>query len=405
MVAHRYRLPLALVSAAIAAGAATLLLRPRTGAVTPAPASAGDYFTPQQLERAHDYRAPQRLILLASLALEGGVLVLLVAKPPPALARLGRRQLAGAAAAGAALSVGATVIGLPLAAVSEQRSRDAGLSTQSWGPWAGDLAKSTAIGATMAAGGAALAVALIRRSPRHWWLPGSAAVVGLSALLVFAAPVVIDPIFNKFEPLPEGKLRSEVLDLADRANVDVGQVYRVDASRRTTATNAYVWGIGQTKRVVIYDTLIRDYPDDQVRSVVAHELSHVVHKDVPRGLLWLTIVAPAGTLLVKELAERLNRGRPLGTAAALPALTLSIGLASFVLGSAGNVLSRRVEARADTFALNLTQDPAAFVGLTRSLAVTNLADPSTPRIFQLLLGTHPTTMERIGAGLAWGREH
>src|SRR5689334_22355886 len=103
MLGHRYRLPLALVVAAIAAGAATFLLRPRTGVVTPAPASAGDYFTPQQLDRAHDYRAPQRLIFVASLALEGAVLVLLVRRPPRALVRAARRPLAGAAAAGAAL--------------------------------------------------------------------------------------------------------------------------------------------------------------------------------------------------------------------------------------------------------------------------------------------------------------
>jgi STE24 endopeptidase len=333
------------------------------------------------------------------------VLVLLVARPPQALSRLGRRPLAGAAAAGAALSIGFTVVGLPLAAVSEQRSRDAGLSTQNWGSWAGDVGKSTAIGAVMAAGGAVIAIGLIRRFPRQWWIPGSVAIVGVSALLVFASPVVIDPLFNKFEPLPQGRLRSEVLDLAGRADVDVGQVYRVDASRRTTATNAYVWGLGQTKRVVIYDNLIKDFPDDQIRSVVAHELSHVVHNDVPRGLLWLAVVAPAGTLLVKELAERLNRGRFLGAPAALPALALSVAIVSSVLGSAGNVLSRRVEARADTYALNLTQNPAAFIGLTRSLAVTNLADPSTPRIFQILFGTHPTTMQRIGAGLAWARRH
>jgi STE24 endopeptidase len=231
------------------------------------------------------------------------------------------------------------------------------------------------------------------------------AIVGFSALLVFASPVVIDPLFNKFTPLPDGRLRSQVLELARRANVDVGQVYRVDASRRTTATNAYVWGLGKTKRVVIYDNLINQFPDDQVQSVVAHEMSHVVHNDVPRGLLWLAIVAPAGTLLVKELAERFNRGRPLGSPAALPALALSIGLVSFVLGSASNVLSRRVEARADTYALQLTNDPASFIGLTRGLAVTNLADPSTPRVFQVLFGTHPTTMQRIGAGLSWARDH
>src|SRR3954469_8426318 len=405
MLAHRYRLPLALVVAAIAAGGATLLLRPRSGVVRPAPASAGDYFTPQQLDRAHDYRAPQRTIVLASLLLEGAVLVLLVAPPPAVLERLGRRPLRGAAVAGAALSIGLTVVALPLSAVSEQRSRDVGLSTQSWGPWTGDVAKSTAISTAMAAGGATLAVALIRRSPRRWWLPGSAAIVGPSPPLFSAAPVVTAPLFNNCEPLPEGKLRKEVLDLAARANVDVGQVYRVDASRRTTATNAYVWGLGRTKRVVIYDTLIRDYPDDQVRSVIAHELSHVVHKDVPRGLLWLPTVAPAGTFLVKELATRLNHGRTLGVPAGLPALGLSVAIVSGVLGSAGNLLSRRVEARADAFALNLTDDPTAFIGLSRSLAVTNLADPSTPRIFQILFGTHPTTMQRIGAGVAWARQH
>jgi STE24 endopeptidase len=405
MLAHRYRLPLALVVAAIAAGGATLLLRPRTGVVTPAPASASDYFTPQQLDRAHDYRAPQRRIFVASLVLEGVVLAWLVVHPPKALTRMGRRPIAGAAAAGAALSIGLALIGLPLSAVSEQRARDFGLSTQNWGSWAGDVAKSTAIGGLMAAGGAAVAVALIRRAPRRWWIPGSAAIVGFSALLVFASPVVIDPLFNKFTPLPEGRLRSEVLALAKKADVEVGQVYRVDASRRTTATNAYVWGLGHTKRVVIYDNLINDFPDDQVRSVVAHEMSHVVHNDVPRGLLWLAIVAPAGTLLVKELAERLNRGRPLGTAAGLPALALSIAIVSFALGSASNVLSRRVEARADTYALELTNNPAAFIGLTRSLATTNVADPSTPRIYQVLFGTHPTTMQRIGAGLSWARDH
>jgi STE24 endopeptidase len=301
--------------------------------------------------------------------------------------------------------VAVALLELPLSAVAQQRARDVGLATQAWGSWLGDVAKSTGIGAVMTAGGAALALALIRRFPRRWWLPGAAAIVAVSTVLVFAAPVVIDPLFNRFTPLPDGRLRSEVLGLARQANVDVGQVYEVDASRRTTATNAYVWGLGNTKRVVIYDNLIKDFPDDQVRSVIAHELSHVVHRDVPRGLLWLAIVAPAGTFLVMVLAQRLGRGRPLGTPAALPALALSVALVSTVLGSASNVLSRRVEARADSYALQLTHDPAAFIGLTRSLAVTNLADPTTPRVFQVVWGTHPTTMQRIGMALRWAREH
>src|SRR5262249_28305608 len=236
--------------------------------------------------------------LLASVAVEGAALAYLVARPPRMLTSLGSRPVAGAAAGGAALTVGFTLIGLPLSAVSEQRSRNVGMSTQRWGGGLSDVAKASAISSALTGAGAATAVALIRRYPQGWWIPGAAAVVGFSVLMVFAAPVLIDPIFNKFEPLPTGELRDEVLQLARRADVNVGEVYRVDASRRTTATNAYVWGLGATKRVVLYDTLIDGYPDDQVRSVVAHELSHVVHKDVQRALSWLAIVAPAGALFV-----------------------------------------------------------------------------------------------------------
>jgi STE24 endopeptidase len=409
MRAHRYRLPLAIVAAAVAATGATLLLRPRRGVIEPASATARDYFTAAELQRAHAYRGPQRMLGLGSLALSGAVLVLVVVRPPGglrrALERAGARPIVGGAAAGAVYVVATTVIDLPLAAIAHQRSRDYGLATQTWAPWLGDVAKASAIGAVMTGAAAAIALGLIRRFPRGWWLPGSAAVVGLSTLLVFASPVVIDPLFNKFEPLPEGELRSEVMGLAREANVDVGQVYRVDASRRTTGTNAYVWGLGRTKRVVLYDNLIDDYPGDQVRSVVAHELSHVVHKDVIRGLVWLAIVAPAATVLVKELAERMSGDRSLGAPAALPALALAGGIASLPMNVASNVMSRRVEARADTFALNLTRDPDAFIGLERRLAVTNLADPKTPRVLQLLFGTHPTTMQRIGIGLEWAREH
>src|SRR5205085_10344636 len=121
-----------------------------------------------------------------------------------------------------------------------------------WGPWLGDVAKAGVIGAVMTGAGGAMAVALIRRFPQRWWVPGSGAIVGLSALLAFASPVVIDPLFNKFEPLPDGPLRSDVLELARRAGVDAGEVFRVDASRPTTGANANVWGLGRTKPVGLY---------------------------------------------------------------------------------------------------------------------------------------------------------
>jgi STE24 endopeptidase len=181
--------------------------------------------------------------------------------------------------------------------------------------------------------------------------------------------------------------------------VDVGQVYRMDASKRTTAINAYVVGLGHTKRVVLYDNLIDHYPRDQVRSVVAHELGHVHSRDVPRGLLWVAIVAFPATLLVQRATERLTPAR--GVPAALPALVLALGLVSFGLTCAGNAVSRPVEAHADAFGLKLTDDPHAFVALERSLALRNLSDPDPPGLYQALFGTHPTTKQRIGVGRAW----
>jgi STE24 endopeptidase len=282
------------------------------------------------------------------------------------------------------------------------------LSTQSIGPWLADVAKSAGIGAVFAALGGALVIWLIRRFPARWWIPSAGVVVAFAVLTLYLSPVVIDPIFNKFEPLPKGQLRSDVLRLADRAGVDVGEVYRVDASRRTTTVNAYVGGLGHTKRVVLYDNLIDDFPRDQVNSVVAHELGHVVNDDVPKGILWIAIVAPAGMFLIQRLAERFAGESLLGEgvrpdARALPAVALALALVSFGLTSAGNALSRPVEARADAFALEMTKDPKAFIELERGLALRNLGDPDPPKLVQELFGTHPTTRERIGFGVAFGR--
>jgi STE24 endopeptidase len=155
---------------------------------------------------------------------------------------------------------------------------------------------------------------------------------------------------------------------------------------------------------VLYDNLIDGYPDDQVRSVVAHELGHVKHRDLWRGLLWLAIVALPGAWLVKVLTERMAGPPGLGSGPSqLPALALALALVSFAVGCAGNVMSRQVEASADAFALRVTREPAAFIALERRLALTNVSQPDPPALTQLLFGTHPTTVQRIGAGEAWAR--
>ena len=291
---------------------------------------------------------------------------------------------------------------LPLQIVSRERAKDVGLVTQSWGGYARDKSISWGIGAVIAGLGAATAVGLIRRYPRGWWVPGSVLVVAFGVVSIYAGPVVLDPIFNKFQALPAGQTRSDVLELAERAGVDIGEVYSVDASRRSTAANAYVAGLGSTKRVVLYDTLLENFERDEVRLVVAHELAHQHHRDVPNGLLYVAIVAPFGLLAVAQLTRRLAPDAEPGPAM-LPALALSLIVMTTAITTISNQLSRQVEARADTYALTLTGEPKPFIGFERRIALRNLSDPDPPGWQTALLATHPPTIERIGIGVAYER--
>jgi STE24 endopeptidase len=400
---------LAAVAALIVAEGAVWLLRPRHE-IEPASVPASAYFSHEQIARAKDYADGQRLLFLGTIALEGGALVLLAAGRPKAVRRWleagERRPLRGAALAGAGLSAGLVLLTLPLAAASHERAVDAGLSTQDFGSWLADVAKSAGIGAVFAAGGAALLIGLLRRFGGRWWIPASVVAVALEVVFVWLAPVVLAPLFNRFDPLPHGQARSEVLSLSRRAGVKVDQVYRIDASRRSTTLNAYVDGIGSSRRVVLYDNLLEPENRKVVRPVVAHELGHVAGNDIPRGMAFFAILVPLGLLAsglaAARLAERSGVARD--SVASLPAYALAIGVATFVLGVPGNQLSRAIESRADSFALGLTDDPRGVIELQRRLALTNLADPNPPGALRLLFGTHPTTMQRIGAAVAFERD-
>jgi STE24 endopeptidase len=400
----RLRVTAAVVASLVVAEAAVLLLRPRNGVISPAPVDATSYFSPAEIDRARDFRRPQLALYGATLAVDAALLVLLVRRPPRRLVRPRRHAVVAAAGAGAALSLALNVAPLPLSAVAHARAVDVGLSTQGWAGWAKDLGKSWALGATFTGAGAAAAIALMRRFPRGWWLPGSAAVVAFGVATVYAGPVLLDPIFNRFTPLPEGQTRSDVLRLAREAGVRVGQVYEVDASRRTTAANAYVTGLGSTKRVVLYDTLLEGFTRDEIRLVVAHELAHVHYRDVAHGLLYLLVVAPGATWAVAVLARRLAPGQERPGPAALPALALAAGVISAGIGVVSNQLSRRVEARADTYSLRLTRQSSPFIAFERGIAVRNVADPDPPDWITFLLATHPPTVQRIGIATAYERE-
>ena len=391
----RLRLPIAIVAALVIAEAAVLLMRPR-GLVEPLDVAPRAYFSAAQIEKAEDFRSGQLWLLGAQTVLELGLLALIVARPPRILLRPRRRQVLAGAAAAAALSVSISVVTLPVRAIARERAKDVGLVTQDWVGYAGDVAKSTAIGAVLAGAGGALLVFGMRRFGRGWWAPAAAVVVGFGVVTTYLTPIVLDPLFNKFTRLPDGPTRSAVFEMAREAGVDVGQVYVMDASRRTTAANAYVTGIGRTKRVVIYDNLLEKFSRDEVRLVLAHELGHVHYRDVPHGLLFLLIVTPFGMLAAARLGERMAPRDSLGTAAAVPAVVLAVGIMAPAITTISNQLSRGVEQRADQFSLEIAPEPRAFIGFQKRIGVTNVSDPDPPPLVRFLLGTHPSTMQRIG---------
>ncbi len=397
----------AAIAMLVVAELAVWALTPDGWVPDPLPVAATEYFTEAQLQRAGDFRAGQRWLTIAGLAIEAAVLLAAALGRPAwlrrGLDRLAARPLAGAALAGAAVAALVALATVPTALIAHERAVDVGLSSQSLGSWAWDLGRSTAITAALAALGAALLLALIRRFPRRWWLPGAALLSVLTVVFVWVAPVVLAPVFNEFEPLPErSRARARITALGERAGVEIGDVYSVDASRRVTSLNAYVGGIGSSKRVVLYDNLLEGARPAELDSVVAHELGHVAGHDLARGLLYIALVAPLGMLFTRELGTALARrsGADPASPAAVPAYLLALAVAALVLGVPGNQLSRQVEARADAFALELTGDPGSLVDLQLRLARTNLTDPDPPGLYASLFATHPSTVERIGAALA-----
>lgn len=388
---------LVLVAAGAELGAA--LLRPRPRPPRAASVDLDQYFSADELARGRRFARPQLGIAAAAGAVQFAVVAGSAARPPRALRRLRARPLLGSAAAGAGMVVATTSCSLPFSVLARRRALGVGLATQSWAGWVADLFKGTALEAAFAAAGGAAVTAAVRRYPQDWWLIGAGGSVALGALLALLGPVALAPIFNDFEPLPEGETRSDVLELASAAGVSVGEVYAVDASKRTTAANAYVTGLGPTKRVVLFDTLLDRYGRDEVRGVVAHELAHVRYRDVRRGIAYAAIVAGPAALATARLSRLLAAEE--GTPEALPGLALVAGLVGAPIGVTSSRLSRSIERRADAYSLELTRAPDAFISFERRIVLQNVADIDPPRWLQALLASHPSTAERIGAAVAF----
>jgi len=347
-------------------------------------------FTADEVARGRAYHRPLYLALLAELALSLGVTAFAAfGWLGGALWRLtGGPWWARTVLFTVLLLAVLEVVRLPLAWWRGfVRERRWGFSTQSFRGWLWDRAKGFAVGCALAAAGFVLLVGCVR-FVGGWWPAVAAPGAALLALLLgFVAPVLLEPLFNRFRPLADTELAAALLALAERAGVPVREVLVADASRRTRKTNAYVSGIGSTRRVVVFDTLLERAQQDELEAVVAHELGHRVHRDVAK-LTALAMTSAAVMVLVLWAFDPTPRHIPLLLFVSTLVELASVPVFAFV--------SRRLERRADRFALELTDRDAlrrAFVDLAHA----NLSDLDPPRLVYALLFTHPTPPERIAA--------
>ncbi|MFI5916671.1 M48 family metallopeptidase [Dactylosporangium sp. NPDC051541] len=322
----------------------------------------------------------------------------------------GGHWLARALLGGLLVTLIGEVVALPLSAWRQSILREYGLSTQGWGAWTVDLLKGYAVGAVIGAVVLVGFYTVTHFAPTWWWAWAAAGAAALTVLLTFVFPVLVEPVFNKFTPMPEGEQRTALMALAARDGVPVRDVLIADASRRTRAVNAYVSGLGPTRRIVVYDTLLEKAPPPEVESVVAHELGHAKAGDVLTGTLLGALGAAAAVCALYLLGSwtallRLARVDSIAEPRALALLLAVATVASLVAGPAQAFISRRVEARADTHALTLTADPTDFEAMQGRLALVNLGDPDPNPLEQFLFGTHPTAVERMAAAKAWSRAH
>ncbi len=368
-------------------------------------------------DKASRYHRLKRLA--NALALAWGVALLTVLLATGLTLRL--RAVADLAAPGPPGSVSARLAGiivyvillsllneagsLPLAFYSGfLLERRYGLSTERLSAWLRDQAKSVALGLALAVPAALLLYTVIAWSPERWWVIAGLAFASLIVGLTNVAPVLVLPLFYRVKPLDRAGLRARLLALADRAGARVVGAYEWGLADKTRKANAALAGLGGTRRILVSDTMLAEYTEDEIEVVLAHELAHHVHGDIWKGIAFESGLILAGFYLASRLLRALADAvglRGVADVAGLPLLLLAAGAVSLVMLPVAHAMSRAFERRADRFALHLTRNPGAFISAMKRLGAQNLAEENPSRIVQWLFYSHPPVRERIAAAQAF----
>jgi STE24 endopeptidase len=355
-----------------------------------------DFFSARELARHERYERLLRALFVPAVLLQGAVLVGLVLAAPRLLRRLPFHPVVQ----GALLALVAVVLvwlaRLPVGATAHWWRRRYGVARQDYLDWLVDPWLELVAEAAVTCGAVALAMVLAARLGPRWWLAGAPIFAALAAAVVLAQPLLLEP---RVEPLRNARLEADIRSLASRTGVGSVDVVVRDASSRTRAGNAEVYGLGPTRRVVLWDTLLDGrFSPGAIRAIVAHELGHVARDHVWKGLGWVALLALPVTFVISRAAQlRGGLARP----EAVPVALLAVFCLELVLLPATNAVSRRYEAEADWVGLEATRNPAAARALTVRLLRASLADPDPPTWAYVLRRTHPTAMQRLAMTLAW----
>ncbi|NLW07286.1 MAG: M48 family metallopeptidase, partial [Clostridia bacterium] len=368
------------------------------------PEAAWQYFNPAEVARARQYQQIMRLVSIIALLANIVFLVWLVYSTRASGWAETILRLTGGSYFPALIIYFAIIwlclklIGLPFSFYSSFIVQHQwGFSTQSLASWWSDYLKSSTIDLVLSGSGVMLLFWATGRWPQVWWAVAGLFLSGWLLVSTFLWPLLVAPLFNTFQPINEGPVKSMVTRLADRAGINVKEVLVMDASRRTTKINAYFSGLGTSKRIVIYDNLLNNYPLDEVEAVLAHEMAHWKQGHIIKGILW-GIVANFCLLSLLYLVLKLTFTYELSLPGPylpqlLVAMLLFWQLASFLGQPLQNNISRRYEVEADRLALEYTANSEAMVRLQVNLARHNLSDITPPAFIEWLTYSHPPALK------------
>ena len=380
-------------------------------------AEARKYFSQKDIDRGLQFSLERRLIFWAGTALDLAVLMALVFTgfarklADIFLGWTGNRWLAAVLLVGAFCFLAEEAVSLPFGLLRLEHLRAWGMTHRPVADWLRDRCLGLMVAAALGAVALVGLYLLIRYFPRSWWFLAAGGAMLLGIAYAFVLPILISPLFNTFTPLSEtrwAELQGPVQELARRAGVPVDDVLVVDASRQSSHTNAYFTGFGATRRIVLYDTLLKAHTPEEIESILAHEMGHWQHHHIVKGIALATVAALFGFFVLSRILARAVGRPPLllrnpADPAGIPLVMLLATLGMWLAMPVENAVSRHFERQADAAALDLTRRPDVFIDAEKRLARDNLSNVAPAPFSVWLFSSHPPPVERIHMAEEWSR--